>query len=178
MANTSHLKILAQGVDVWNRWRIEKPKISPNLSGGDLSQRSLTGANFRGTQLSDAKLDSSELLNADFYGAILQNASLTFSTLNGSDFSHALLHRAKLNNSFAADRGFQGLEESRFVPEGFRAVDAGFEGGGGAVGAGEKSLAWVAVWVYKAGLFVAGLSWDCTPLLRRRLGTPTLPHEM
>ena len=32
MANQEHLDILKQGVEVWNKWRKEYPKINPDLS--------------------------------------------------------------------------------------------------------------------------------------------------
>jgi hypothetical protein len=31
MANEKHLSILMQGVEAWNQWRRENPKIKPNL---------------------------------------------------------------------------------------------------------------------------------------------------
>ncbi len=36
MANEEHLKILKQGVEVWNKWRQENPEIEPDLVGADL----------------------------------------------------------------------------------------------------------------------------------------------
>ena len=33
MANEDHLRILRQGVDVWNQWREEHPRERPDLSG-------------------------------------------------------------------------------------------------------------------------------------------------
>ena len=32
MANEEHLKILKQGVDAWNQWRKENPKIMPDFT--------------------------------------------------------------------------------------------------------------------------------------------------
>ena len=37
MANEEHLKILEQGVEVWNKWLSENPNKRPDLSGADLS---------------------------------------------------------------------------------------------------------------------------------------------
>lgn len=42
MANEEHLKILQQGVEIWNKWREDYPKIEP-----DLYSASLYGANLR-----------------------------------------------------------------------------------------------------------------------------------
>ena len=36
MANEEHLKILKQGVEQWNKWRLENA-IRPDLGGADLS---------------------------------------------------------------------------------------------------------------------------------------------
>ncbi len=36
MANQEHLIILKQGVNVWNKWRQEHPRIKPDLSNVDL----------------------------------------------------------------------------------------------------------------------------------------------
>ena len=36
MANPEHLEILKQGVEVWNKWQQENPKIQPDLRDADL----------------------------------------------------------------------------------------------------------------------------------------------
>ena len=59
MANPEHLKILKQGVDAWNKWRVENPGIIPDLEGANLGQADLGGAdlriaNLRGADLSEA----------------------------------------------------------------------------------------------------------------------------
>ena len=41
MPNEEHVKILKQGVEAWNRWRVENPKIEPALSDADLSGANL-----------------------------------------------------------------------------------------------------------------------------------------
>ena len=41
MANPKHLKILKQGVDAWNKWRVENPGITPVLEGADLREADL-----------------------------------------------------------------------------------------------------------------------------------------
>ena len=42
MANEEHLKILKQGVEQWNKWRLENA-IRPDLSDADLSSAELHG---------------------------------------------------------------------------------------------------------------------------------------
>ena len=61
MANEEHLKILKQGVEQWNKWRLEnaiRPDLSDaNLSGADLrASADLSGANLSGANLSRADL--------------------------------------------------------------------------------------------------------------------------
>ena len=50
MANEEHLKILKQGVEQWNQWRLEnaiRPDLSDaNLSNADLSDADLSNANL------------------------------------------------------------------------------------------------------------------------------------
>ena len=50
MANEEHLKILNQGVEQWNKWRLE------NAIGPDLQD-----ANLNRAELHDAKLDGADL---------------------------------------------------------------------------------------------------------------------
>jgi hypothetical protein len=59
MANKEHLKILEQGVDFWNQWRKNNPKIIPDLSRSLLHKENLSDAylaetNLIGSNLSDA----------------------------------------------------------------------------------------------------------------------------
>src|SRR5437870_1545853 len=48
MANDEHLKILKQGVEVWNHWRSENPTIRPDLHRAKLIRADLRSANFSG----------------------------------------------------------------------------------------------------------------------------------
>jgi hypothetical protein len=56
MANPEHLKILKQGVEVWNRWRRENPNIIPDLNQADLREMELNGAKLSRADLSKAHL--------------------------------------------------------------------------------------------------------------------------
>jgi len=42
MANPEHLKILKRGVEVWNKWREDNPKIVPDLSEGRIDNEDLS----------------------------------------------------------------------------------------------------------------------------------------
>ena len=60
MANPEHLKILKQGVEVWNKWRMENPKIEqPDKSRFvevDLSEVNLTKENLGESAFSEVNL--------------------------------------------------------------------------------------------------------------------------
>jgi hypothetical protein len=42
MANQEHLDILKQGMDIWNKWRMEHPNLRPDLSSASLSNANLS----------------------------------------------------------------------------------------------------------------------------------------
>lgn len=73
MANPEHLKILNQGVEVWNRWGWENPEIVPDLREAGLHGADLEGANLHGANLKNASclytifadVDLSETKNLD-----------------------------------------------------------------------------------------------------------------
>jgi hypothetical protein len=44
MASKKHVARLRQGVEAWNQWRRENPKICPDLSRAVLIRASLSGA--------------------------------------------------------------------------------------------------------------------------------------
>ena len=65
MANPEHLKILKQGVEVWNRWREENPEVWPNLFDARL-----LGEELPGVDLNHANLIQVQLAHANLAGAI------------------------------------------------------------------------------------------------------------
>jgi uncharacterized protein YjbI with pentapeptide repeats len=69
VSNEEHLKVLQQGVRVWNTWRDRNPGKQPDLSRADLSGEDLSGAD-----LSHADLSGANLSEADLYGANLARA--------------------------------------------------------------------------------------------------------
>ncbi len=58
MANEEHLKILKQGVDVWNRWRRAEENFTliPDLRRADLSEEDLREGYLRDVDFSGANL--------------------------------------------------------------------------------------------------------------------------
>ena len=65
MANEEHLKILKQGVEVWNTWREENSNVIPDLRMANLHGAYLIGANLSGADLSRADFSGAYLMRAD-----------------------------------------------------------------------------------------------------------------
>jgi uncharacterized protein YjbI with pentapeptide repeats len=101
MANKKHLKILKQGVEVWNQWREENPHTRPDLSGANLRYADLSGANLRYADLSKADLRGADLhgaylAEADLGGANLREANLNFAHLSYANLWGVNLKEAQL----------------------------------------------------------------------------------
>jgi hypothetical protein len=104
MENQKHLDILKQGVEVWNKWRVEHPDIHPdlgfaNLNGANLTSALLYGANFFGADLTDADLTDAHLFSSDLTDADLNGANLNGANLNGANLSYAHLIGARLSRA-------------------------------------------------------------------------------
>jgi len=123
MANREHLNILNQGAVNWNKWRLDNPMISPNLSQAHLAGQELTqygelqtgsshlqfyyvGADFSSVNLSKANLSNALLTNADFSMADLRGANFGGARLSWADFSGAKLDGADFTDSIMAQTGF------------------------------------------------------------------------
>lgn len=100
--------LLKNGVDCWNRWRIDHPNYLIDLSGTDLSGHYLFEANLRGVNLRGANLRSACLISADLRwanlsqadlrGTYLSQANLLFADLCGARLRGASLLEANLDN--------------------------------------------------------------------------------
>ncbi|RPJ08555.1 MAG: hypothetical protein EHM37_16640, partial [Deltaproteobacteria bacterium] len=105
MANPEHLKLLMQGVGVWNRWRKRQPGIKPDLSLAKLAgitpdyNLNLSEADLSGADLSDAKLVMANLTRANLLKADLCKTDLSTATLAGTTLSKAFLFGAKLTDA-------------------------------------------------------------------------------
>src|SRR5688500_427154 len=91
MANQDHLKILRQGVEVWNQWRVANPDITPDLTKAHAWRRDYDGANFSGADLTEANFS-----NASLVGANLNKANLSDANFHEADLSSASLVEARL----------------------------------------------------------------------------------
>ena len=96
VANEEPVKILNQGVEVWNAWRRAYPAITPVLTAADLIAVDLTGANLSGANLIWANLSGANLLNANLHSADLSSADLLDANLHGASLIHANLSFADL----------------------------------------------------------------------------------
>ena len=101
MANEEHLKILKQGVDAWNQWRKENPKIMPDLSrtsliGTDLRRANLSGANLTEADIGYADFSKANLSGADLHRAYIIRANLSSANLSNANLSNANLWCAQL----------------------------------------------------------------------------------
>src|ERR1041384_6919315 len=114
MANPKHLKILEQGAEAWNEWRLEHPAVYPKLtkanleradlaatdfSEADLSRAILIGANLSHADLSRANLFLTDLTDADLTNAVLGGADLIGTNLRGANLRHAILIGASLRGA-------------------------------------------------------------------------------
>jgi uncharacterized protein YjbI with pentapeptide repeats len=106
MANEEHLKILQQGVEVWNEWREKNAEVSqPDLSGAFLRRRDLRRVNFSKVNLGEAILAQADLRGANLCGVYLYQAFIY-----GADLRCADLHRAILPSAFLGDADLRGAK--------------------------------------------------------------------
>ncbi|MFA5252095.1 MAG: pentapeptide repeat-containing protein [Phycisphaerae bacterium] len=110
MANPEHLKILKQGVGIWNKWREVNPHLKPDLSGADLTKTGFTG--ISGTNLSGA-----DLRETCGYGLLIHGTNFSDADLRKAYFQDCKFFKANFRNA--------NLSESRFWECGF--PNANFE---------------------------------------------------
>jgi hypothetical protein len=124
MADAEHLKILKQGVEIWNRWRNDNPSIVPQLQGADLHGAKLPNVDFADAKLEDANLQEADFSHANFQeawidrtdclwtnfqyanlmGTFIQDArlpeaDLRYANLSGAHILHSNLSGAKLKDT-------------------------------------------------------------------------------
>lgn len=113
MANPEHLKMLKEGIEVWNKWRKENPEIIPDLrnahlSGANLIGAHLSGVNLSGSYLSGAYLSRADLSGADIRWTNLRWAYLRWAYLSGADFSGSNLSWADFDGTNLEGTSFTG----------------------------------------------------------------------
>ena len=131
MANPEHLRILKQGVEVWNKWRDTNPEVEVDLAEAtlikaglfraDLCRANLTGTDFTGADLRRAKLTGADLTEADLRRADLSwvdlrranlhKADLRGTNFNWADLSEAKFHSVKLSETIFASVNFSTVRE-------------------------------------------------------------------
>jgi len=103
MANPEHLAKLKEGVEAWNKWRVEHPDVLPDLTSANLADLSwfpgakvflstyFSGANYSEAVLANANLSRVDLSRADLTRAYLFHANLAHATLDASDMTDAII---------------------------------------------------------------------------------------
>lgn len=104
MANEEHLSILKQGVEAWNKWREDHPKIRPDLRSARLFMVNLRSTDFHATDLSGADLHQADLsqvalIDATLHGAYLRAVNLTGAKVHYADLRYADLRAANLTST-------------------------------------------------------------------------------
>jgi len=91
------IKILKQGLHVWNEWRSKQLDLSGVIRppDTDLTGINLHGANLKGALLAKTNLNGADLRGANLSGAHLTGANLALANLNGADLRGANLSGAK-----------------------------------------------------------------------------------
>ena len=102
MANEEHLKLIKQGVDIWNAWREKCPEIHPDLSQADLRGVKLQKINLGNTNLKESKLQFSNLT-----GAQLGEANLTKSRLQEACLQSAHMQKCNLSGAGMLEANLQ-----------------------------------------------------------------------
>ena len=104
MANHAHYEILKHGVDAWNRWRLEKPEVVPNLSSCALCHHDLRGANLRQADLRGTNLGAAwDYVVGSSYAHMLDRGDEdedSRGNLRGPDLREADLSGANLTGAY------------------------------------------------------------------------------
>jgi len=113
MATKKHIKILKQGVEVWNQWRDQNAEERPNFNDANLSGTvimaamyierkpgtNLSNLNLKNVDLHEADLNRTNLIDMNLSRANLVGAHLINANLISTDLSHANLSMANLSSA-------------------------------------------------------------------------------
>jgi uncharacterized protein YjbI with pentapeptide repeats len=112
MADPEHVRILAGGVDEWNRWRKANPAIWPDLPKVQLPAENLDGINLENANLRQANLEGASLTGANLRNANLMEANLQRSCLTRANLQEANLYKAELQE---AEMGRANLVDANLI---------------------------------------------------------------
>ncbi|MEO0442829.1 MAG: pentapeptide repeat-containing protein [Pseudomonadota bacterium] len=87
-------RLIAQGPQVWNRWRKKNPAVFPVLDGIELLDMNLSGIDLSGISLRNAVINRCNLSSA-----LLVSAQLNEANLQENNFSSARMIAAELNDA-------------------------------------------------------------------------------
>lgn len=130
MENDAHIKILEQGIETWNQWRLDYPDVKPNLKGALLRRANLSGANLTGVDLSEAHLEGANLATVclikstlrraslcgvysregTLYGVTLRKANIATMNLGGMDITWTNLSGANLSKADLREADLSGVD--------------------------------------------------------------------
>jgi TIR domain/Pentapeptide repeats (8 copies) len=115
MADQSHLKKLAESVNVWNQWRKEYPEILLDLRDADMHNKVLSCIDFHHTNLDGANLQNTKLTRASFASASLSQANLSGARLRHTNlhktfFRETILQRTNLHKAQLLDTMFLNVD--------------------------------------------------------------------
>jgi TIR domain/Pentapeptide repeats (9 copies) len=97
MADKEVVKFLDEhGINAFNRWREENPKLSIDLSGADFTGRDLSRANFSNANLRGTDFFKADLGSVNFGSANLTQARFEAASLNYTNFVESNLMNADL----------------------------------------------------------------------------------
>lgn len=123
MAHPEHLGILQHGVAPWNAWRIEHPRLRPDLADldSDRDLRALCTSDdpfdiyLDGINLADALLDAARFEQVSFAGADLGNAHLSGAVIRYCSLKNASLEGADLTSAELTNTTLNGCRMGRAV---------------------------------------------------------------
>lgn len=110
MANEEHLAILKKGVEVWNKWRKQNPRVIPNLQRADLNSMILKHIIFDEVNVYRADLSNADMSHATLRGAVLGGANLTNTQLEHADLRGSHLGRTNLTNTMLIYTKLHGVD--------------------------------------------------------------------
>lgn len=117
MANEEQLKLLQQGIKVWNQWRKENASVAIHLQWAKfrrakLEEIDLSYADLRKADLREAKLTRANLRGAKIQESKVQRALLYDANLREVKFTRANLQEA---NFFRADLSYADLRQANLA---------------------------------------------------------------